>query len=141
MLSKLENTQGHRSKRLRVIQKYGYDVKFAYHLVRLVDECQQILEEGDLNLTRSREHLKAIRRGEWPLNRCIDYFEEKLGLLEKLYKTSPLPYKPDEEAIKNLLLECIEMHYGSMTEYTDKGRLLGYLNEAQTLLSKISNGL
>jgi len=140
IVAKIESN-GKRSKRLKLIAKHGYDTKFLYHLVRLVDECQQILEEKDLDLTRSREHLKAIRRGEWPVDKGIDYFEQKLILLEDLYKTSTLPIQPDEDLIKALLLECIEMHYGSLQEYSDASRLQQYVIEAQELLTKISNGL
>ena len=45
--------------------KHGYSTKFAYHVVRLLSEIEMILIEGDLDLTRNREQLKAIRRGEW----------------------------------------------------------------------------
>jgi len=105
---------GKRSKRLPLIAKHGFDTKFGYHVVRLIDECQMILEEGDLDLTRSREHLKAIRRGEWSLDRVEKYFDTKMIILEELYAKSSLRYSPDEEYLKKILLECIEMHYGSI---------------------------
>jgi len=113
VINKIE-TGGKRSKRIPLIAKHGFDTKFAYHVVRLIDECQQILEEGDLDLTRSREHLKAIRRGEVPENDVIQYFDNKVLSLENSYNTSKLPYSPDEEAIRALLMECIESHYGNI---------------------------
>ena len=113
LLNKIEH-KGKRSKRLPMIEKYGYDVKFAYHVVRLLDECAQMLEGGDLDLTRNREQLKAIRRGEWSIKDIEDHFDRNMVLLEGMYATSELPYAPDEDALKRLLLECIEMHYGSI---------------------------
>lgn len=121
LISKIEQ-DGKRSKRLPSIMKYGYDVKFGYHVVRLLDECQQMLEEGDLDLTRSREHLKAIRRGEFPKEYIVEYFDKKLIALEELYGTSKLRYSPDEAFLKNLLLECLEMHYGSLDKMAGADR-------------------
>lgn len=104
---------GHRTKRLATIKEFGYDVKFAYNVVRLCQECQQILEEGDLDLTRDREMLKSIRRGEWPQEKIQEFFDMKVPILEEAYKNSELPYSPREQEIKKLLVECIQMHYGS----------------------------
>ena len=69
-------------KRIETIEKYGYDVKFAYHVVRLLDEVEQILTIGDLDITRDRERLKAIRSGEWEMERVEQHFENKERILE-----------------------------------------------------------
>ena len=129
-------TNGKRSNRIPLIAKYGYDTKFAYHVVRLIDECQMILEEGDLDLTRSRGHLKAIRRGEWTMNQVEEYFDLKLLTLETVYITSLLQYAPNEEAIRNLLFECIEMHYGSISVFNDNSRMMIELSNAETSIQK-----
>lgn len=106
-----KNPQG---KRLETVQKYGYDTKFAYHVVRLLDEVEQILSGSDIDLTRDRERLKSIRRGEWTAERIKEFFEGKEKALEKLYETSKIPYAPDEEKIKQLLLNCLEEFYGNL---------------------------
>lgn len=102
------------SKRYEMVQQYGYDLKFAYHVVRLLSECEQILIEGDLDLQRNREQLKSIRRGEWSLEQIEQFFQDKEKQLEELYVKSVLPYKADEIKLKTLLLDCLEMHYGSL---------------------------
>jgi predicted nucleotidyltransferase len=103
-------------KRAELIRKYGFDVKFASNIVRLSDECEQILTTGDLDLTRSKEMQKAIRRGEIPFDEIKKWFFEKEKSLEKLYHSdsSPIPHRPDVKKIKGLLLECLEDHYGSV---------------------------
>jgi hypothetical protein len=101
-------------KRKAVVEEHGYDVKFAYHVVRLLNEAEQILTEGDLDLMRNREQLKAIRRGEWTEPQVRDYFTRKEAELETLYHTSKLPAGPDEGKVKRLLLHCLEEHYGSL---------------------------
>ena len=102
-------------KRVESIEKYGYDVKFAYHVVRLISEVEQIMVEHDLDITRNREQLKAIRRGEWTLDYLKTWFEEKEKALETVYAESTLQHSPDEEPIKQLLMDCLEHHYGDLS--------------------------
>jgi uncharacterized protein len=104
------------SKRYNSILKFGFDVKFAYHVVRLLNEVEQILIEQDLDLERNREQLKSIRRGEWSQEQIINYFNDKEKGLEEVYLKSELQKFPDENKIKTLLLECLEMHYGSISD-------------------------
>ncbi|GAF86624.1 unnamed protein product, partial [marine sediment metagenome] len=101
-------------KRKEIVDKYGYDTKYGYHLVRLLNECETILTEGTLDLQRNREQLKSIRRGEWTIERIKNYFEDKERQLEELYNKSKLQHSPDEGKIKELLLNCLEYHFGSL---------------------------
>lgn len=107
-------------KRAAAIEEHGYDLKFAYHVVRLMNEVEQILVEGDLDLLRNREQLKSIRRGEWSLERLQAYFDEKERSLETTYANSTLPYEPDQKAIRNLLMQCLEEHYGDLSSAVKK---------------------
>ena len=102
-------------KRLESIKKWGYNIKAGYHIVRLCDECQQLLESGDMDLRRAKEQLKSIRRGEWTENDIRQWFQEKEKQLEKLYETSSLPHGPNQDKIKQLLLDCLEHHYGDLS--------------------------
>lgn len=108
---KTKNPEG---KRKDIIDKYGYDTKFAYHIVRLLNEIEQILIEEDLDLERNNEQLKSIKRGEWSEQEIIEYFNKKEKELESLYTNSKLRHSPDEQKIKQLLLKCLEMYYGSL---------------------------
>lgn len=117
----------------------GYDTKFLYHVVRLLSECEQILVEHDIDLQKNNEQLKSIRRGEWTLKQAKEYFENKEKQLEEMYGKSTLQYKPEEDKIKKLLLECLEMHYGSLEKAVyvapdieaDIKRVLDILNKYQ----------
>lgn len=102
--------------RADTIEKFGYDIKFAYHVVRLLDEIEQIMVEHDLDLERNREQLKSIRRGEWTLEQIERHFEAKERTLENTYAASTLPHSPDEAAIKAVLMNCLEMHFGSISD-------------------------
>jgi len=101
-------------KRVALREEFGFDVKFAYHVVRLLDEAEQILVHGDIDLRRNKEQLKAIRKGEVSEDDIRKWAADKEVQLEKAYAESKLPYGPDEAKIQQLLENCLEEHYGSL---------------------------
>jgi len=104
------------SKRAAIVGAHGFDCKFGYHLIRLLYEAEMLLTEGDLDLQRHREHLKAIRRGDVTQKEVEDWAAEKEKALERAYEASTLPWGPPEAEIKQLLLSCLEHHYGSISD-------------------------
>lgn len=126
------------SKRYEMIKKFGYDVKFAYHVVRLLNEVEMIMVEHDLDLRRNNDQLKEIRRGEWTQQQIEDYFVSKEKSLEEVYAKSTLRHRPDEVQIKKILLEVLEEHFGSlsgMVESSDHYKSI--LREIQKLTEKV----
>jgi len=107
-------TKNPKGKRKQLVEQFGYDVKYAYHLVRLMCEVEQILLEHDIDLERNREQLKSIRRGEWTKEDVFDWFSKKEKILEEIYVKSDLREEAEEDAIKQLLMDCLEEHYGSL---------------------------
>lgn len=103
------------SNRAALIEQFGFDVKFAYHTIRLLQECQQILEEGDIDLRRGSDVLKAIRKGEVPMADVKRMALDMDAGLKKSCENSKIPYGPDKVAIKKLLLNCLEHHYGDLS--------------------------
>jgi len=112
-LHKMRTKDPH-GKRKEIREQYGFDMKFAYHVVRLLDEAEQILVHHDIDIQRAREHLKEIRHGNVPEEEIRRWATEKEHQLEVLYANSTLQHSPDEEKIKALLLQCLEHHYGSL---------------------------
>lgn len=126
------------SKRKANIIEKGYDTKFGYHIVRLLGEVEQILLEGDIDLERDRERLKAIRNGDWSIEKLDKYFDEKEVYLEELYQKTKLPNKPNEVFIKQLLLDCLEARFGSLDKCVavlDKNSQA--LRDIQTILESV----
>jgi predicted nucleotidyltransferase len=127
-------------KRAELVEHHGYDVKFAYHVVRLLGEVEQILIEGDIDLQRHNEQLKAIRRGEWTEDRLRTWFAEKESHLERVYAESTLRAVPDEDRIKALLVNCLEEHYGSLEGcLVDPGRAVVTLRSIQAELDRVKD--
>ena len=128
-------------KREKYIKEHGYDVKFAYNIVRLLSEIEQIFIEGDLDLQEKgrREHMKAIRKGEVSLEEVKSWVSDKEKHLENLYHESKLPAFSDKSAIKQLLLNCLEEHYGSLEGCVmQPDEAIQALKEIQTVLDKHS---
>jgi uncharacterized protein len=113
-LSKIR-TKNPSGKRAELIDEHGYDVKFGYHVVRLLLEAEQILVDRDLDLERDSEQLKAIRRGEWSLERLETWARDKEKALEVVYETSTVPYGPEERVLRAHLMHCLEAHYGDLS--------------------------
>lgn len=128
--AKNKNPEG---KRKELIEKFGYDTKSAMNLLRLAYQTEQVLLEKDLDLQRNAKTLLAIRNGEWPLQKIEDIFNEKNTHIEGLILKSDLIAKPDEEQIKNLLIQCLEVQYGKITKeivvFADAAKTLKKIHE------------
>jgi predicted nucleotidyltransferase len=115
-LHKIETRNPKNEKRRALVEKHGYDTKYAGHLVRLVREVEQILTTGDLDLRKDSEELKFVRNGGLPLEAFRLFFARKEADLVGAYYQSNLPDKPREAEIKTLLLNCLEEHYGTLDD-------------------------
>lgn len=106
-------------KRKEHVEKYGFDVKDASHVVRLMCEVEDFLLKGDADISANACVIRAVRDGEWSLEHVTDFFEGKITFLESELELgkSVLPKYPDENRIKILLVECLEEKYGSLSEY------------------------
>lgn len=94
-------------------RKYGYDVKHATHLVRLIRMAKEILAEGKVHVYRpDREELRGILQGEWPFDRLMEEVDTMDEDLKALYEKSTLRDKPDHKGIANLYREICKEVYG-----------------------------
>lgn len=125
-------------KRQETIDRVGYDTKFLMHVVRLALECEQLLLTGDLILNRDSQTLLSVRRGDWTLEQGKKWWEQKERDLETAYANCKvLPHVPDEAAIKELLMNCLEMHYGSLDTVIQKSPSMEMLlNELTSVIGK-----
>jgi len=129
------------SKRAKLIEEHGYDTKFAYHVYRLMSQGEELLSTGNITLDEKgrREVMKAIRAGKWSEEKLKNYFSEEESRLNELYHTSTaLPHSPDEGKIKDLLLECLKIQYGSLDKaIVIEGREIQALRDIRDILEKV----
>ena len=102
-------------KRSELEEKFGYDTKHAYHLVRLIRMCREVLTTGKVIVKRpDREELLSIRNGAWSYEQLIEFAESEDKELNLLYNsTNVLPKVPDREKLDKLCIELVEKHLKS----------------------------
>lgn len=128
-----------KTSRFEQQKTHGYDRKFTYHIFRLADQAEYILTHHDLDLQeRGRvEKMKAVRRGDISFEDIVKTFGQYETRIDNLYQTSKLRMRPDEDAIKNLLLTVLEHHFGSIDKaFKGENRYQKALNEIQNVCRK-----
>ena len=95
-------------------EKFGHDTKHSMHLVRLLRMGKEALETGQIIVKRpDAEELLAIRSGSMTYEQIVEYAEDMHdNIMNKLYKTTDLPKKPDLKKVANLLMEAQFMCWG-----------------------------
>jgi len=136
--SKKMTTKTPASKRYQMTLERGYDYKHGSHVVRLMLEAEQLLTTGELNLLRDREIVKSVKRGDWSLEYIKHWFANKELDLERIWlDCTALPVVPDEAAIKELLVNCLEEHYGDLSSAVHlPGRAEGTVQALVNLLKE-----
>ncbi|MCF8354357.1 MAG: nucleotidyltransferase domain-containing protein [Melioribacteraceae bacterium] len=105
-----KETRNPRKKELEM--KYGYDVKHALHLVRLIYEGKELLETGHITLPRPESDLlKDILNGKWSFDYLLEFVEDFDKTFEELYYSSPLRKEPKRVKIDELL---IDINFGKL---------------------------
>lgn len=96
-------------KRKALVDKFGYDVKNASHLIRILRQGTAFMLTGELEVYRSdADELMAIKRGEYSFEdvRRVAEWEERQ--LEMAGAASTLPEEPDWDQINKL---AVQMHW------------------------------
>jgi hypothetical protein len=130
--------------RKAIIEKYGYDTKMAYHTLRLLDQLEQILTTGDIDLMRNKEEHKVMRSGEWgDFDRFDKEFQKRMDHVADLSRKCNLPPQPQDGALKKLLAEILEEHYSTNKssamvtgEFVSTLDIKDQLNRIESLLKK-----
>lgn len=130
-LQKLERQA--EGKRQDIIDEYGWDTKYQSHVYRLILMAESVLINHKLDLQENAELLKYVREGNISPDESRKWFTEKEQRLAEIEKDSTLRQLPDREAIKSLLIECIETHYGNIFEQQPTIRD-GIINESDIAL-------
>jgi predicted nucleotidyltransferase len=111
--------------RAQLEEKYGYDTKHAYHLVRLIRMCREVLTTGKVLVKRpDREELLTIRNGAWSYDQLIEFAETEDIALNELYLTSKvLPKQPDREMLDKLCIKLIEKSLSNYSWYNVRKKI------------------
>ena len=97
-------------KRAELEAKYGFDLKHATQLVRLLKLGKEIMETGKVQVKRThdREELMAIKTGAWSYDDLISYADRIEDEVKLAYQNSKLPNQPNIKLLDRLCIEIIE---------------------------------
>ncbi|MEM0575065.1 nucleotidyltransferase domain-containing protein [Flavobacterium polysaccharolyticum] len=101
-------------ERYNTNQQHGknYDSKNMMHTIRLLQTAEQILSTGKLNIRVSnREELLDIKVGNREYDDLLEMADNLIASIEKHYKVSTLPEKPDEAKVFQTLIKIREELY------------------------------
>jgi predicted nucleotidyltransferase len=97
--------------RKELVTEFGYDVKAAFHTIRLLRMAKEILEIGQVNVFRNdAAELIEIRKGSLTWDQFLEMAEVLNVEVEQVYKNSFLPENPDMDKI-NILTRNILGRY------------------------------
>jgi hypothetical protein len=85
-------------KRKDLVEKHGYDPKFAGHAYRLARQCCIVLSEGVLRPTldpADREMCLKIRNGEFTKDECLKILQDVDVQMYEEHKKTSIPVAPD----------------------------------------------
>jgi uncharacterized protein len=113
---RLEGTRGQlRVHRPELVERYGFDTKFAGHLLRLANQGIEYLTTGRLVLPIPDPlgaHLRDVRSGRVSLADVLAEAAHAEARLKDLLDTSPLPEYPDVERVGAFLLRAYRERWG-----------------------------
>lgn len=107
---------GHMPKRPELVEKYGFDTKYANHVLRLGIQGCEFLERGYMTLPMHEDHvamLLRVRNGEYSFDQVVRMIEAVEHDLAMASEVSELPDEPDYAAISRFLREFHEELWAS----------------------------
>ena len=93
--------------------KTGIDLKFAYHLVRIIGEAEMLLRDGEIHYPISgqlRSDIINVREGKLTLEEILDIYEFYNNRCEYFLKTTSLIDNPDRGFINDWLVDTMTKH-------------------------------
>lgn len=90
--------------RTELVEKHGYDTKYAMHVIRLFLEAKEYMEEGEISLPNPKVDLLIdIRKGKYKLSEVEEMGKQLDAEAVQAQTASPLPESVDLNAISQLL--------------------------------------
>lgn len=98
------------------IATYGYSIKNAYHALRLLEECHELLETGSISFPRpNADYLRKVRCGEVEVDEIKDRYQKLDASIPDTLAKSKLQEKIDKAQIDlmyyRIIKSCIKDFY------------------------------
>lgn len=99
-------------KRSALEEKFGYDVKHAMHLIRLLRSGIDILENGIVPVKREdANYLLDIRSGKYTYEEIVKESEKLSEKVKNLSDKTALPQEPNRELARKIMMEIYQKQW------------------------------
>lgn len=101
-------------KRPELEAAYGFDTKYAMHMLRLGFQGVELLRTGRMSLPMrepERSYLYGVRIGQETLDRCLTRAGELECELKDLLDTAPIHKQPDSQRVEEWMLRTYFEHW------------------------------
>ena len=102
-----------------LVEQFGYDTKYAMHMLRLGHQGVEFLESGRLTLPMRepvRSHLMDVRQGRSNLADVLAECTQLELRLGALLDSSPLPLEPDLRTVEHFVMDTYASAWSKTTE-------------------------
>jgi len=111
-LKRMTGERSRNTNRPDLVEKYGYDTKFAMHVIRLYSECEEFLKSGVITLpSPERELLIGIRTGQKTEDWVIREAARREVICKEAMEKSPLPKQVDRAFISRVVADAYRRHW------------------------------
>jgi len=117
MMAQKEQMLGLRQKhtnRPELIAEYGFDTKFAYHMLRLGIQGIELLETGNITLPMQQAHrdfLKEVRLGKHSKEEVLELASDLIQRLDYGINNADLPSRGDSKALNTFLADFYQDYW------------------------------
>lgn len=108
-----------RTRRVELEEKYGFDTKYAMHVVRLGMQGVELLETEKMVLPlyyTEKQHLLDIRLGKFSFKEVLEEIEYLEARLDQAMETSRLPEHPQTEYVEEWMINTYLKFWSSNHE-------------------------
>lgn len=112
-----------RVHRADLVEKYGFDTKYAMHMLRLGIQGIELQLTGSLQLPMKQadqDFLLAVRRGDVSLQQCLTNAGIYESELKDLYEKGPLPLEPNTEHVERWMVRMYLRNWSATRTLQDR---------------------
>jgi len=100
------------TNRSELVLKYGFDTKFASHLIRLLHEGLDLLRTGQLVFPLPQaELIMEIKQGKWEIGKVIELADQLEAQMEEVAAKSILPATPNYYAAEQFCMSQMQLWF------------------------------
>jgi predicted nucleotidyltransferase len=110
-IRRLHNSTGMHVVRAELIKKFGYDTKYASHIIRLGLQGVEYMNTGTITLPMRQDHINLlldIRNGALSYHKFKDLADRSVGTLESVCGFSSLPDAPQYDKVNRWLVDTYQ---------------------------------